>query len=601
VPGRLDRRLLAEVRGARRGLAIAVATGLGAAVCIVVQAGLLARIVDRALLHHAAVAAVTPELVGLGAAFVVRALLQLVGEIASQKSATTITSELRHELLDEAFRLGPAWLAGERTGELSLTATRGINALNTYFGRYLPQATVALITPVGILAWLAAVDWPSALILLGLLLVIPPVIAAFTKRARQEAARRWRSLASLSARMLELLQGLPTLRAFGRQEHGRREVAEATESLRRGTMRTLRVSFLSALSLDLLAGLGTGLVAMVLGLRLLHGDVSLSLAMAVLLVSPEVFAPLRRASAEYHASAEGKVAAERVLDVLAQSRRQATAPHERPTARWSLPRSGANPTLATPRTTGTAPELSRSTIELVEVGVRFAGGVRALSGVNLVIAPKEHVLVRGRSGTGKSTLLSVLLGFVTITSGRARIGGVDLGTLDAAGWRELRRQMAWVSPRPYVFRGTLEDNLRMGNPELGEAAIERVLQRCGLCRVVSRLPEGLATPVGEGGAALSTGERQLVALARALLTDAPLLLLDEPLAHLDEETAATVDANLASALDGRTVLWAGHHVPTRRHFDQVLDLPTSPAAADPTTHGHRAPPPLSRTGSLRSS
>ena len=206
-----------------------------------------------------------------------------------------MTSVLRRQMLRHALDLGPGWLAGERAGELSLAATRGTAALDAYFGRYLPQAVLAGLAPVGILAWVAWEDWVSMLVLLGLVALVPVAMVFFGRESAARTRQQWRRLSSLSARFLDLVRGLPTLRAFGREHHGRRQVAEATEGLRETTMGTLRVAFLSALALEFLAGIGVGLVAMVLGLRLRGGHVSLYPALAVLLVSPEVFLPLRRA------------------------------------------------------------------------------------------------------------------------------------------------------------------------------------------------------------------------------------------------------------------------------------------------------------------
>ncbi len=324
--GLLDARLTARVAATRRYLVVAVAVGLAATVCVVAQAVLLASVVSSTLLDHATLSDVTPRLVGMAAAFVARALCVWAGEAAAQRTSATVTSALRRQLLRQTLDLGPSWLAQERAGELSLTATRGVAALDAYFGRYLPQAVLAGLAPIAILAWVGWEDWVSMLVLAALVVLVPLSMVYFGRKAGRETHRQWRRLSSLSARFLDLVQGLPTLRAFGRQAHGRREVAASTEGLRQTSMTLLRVAFLSALAMEFLAGMGVGLVAMVLGLRLLGGTVSLSTALAVLLVSPEVFLPLRRAGAEFHASAEGQAAAERILDVLDLPTAAATSP-----------------------------------------------------------------------------------------------------------------------------------------------------------------------------------------------------------------------------------------------------------------------------------
>jgi thiol reductant ABC exporter CydD subunit len=546
----LDRRLAARVAVTRRYLVAAVVVGLAATVCVVVQAVLLATVVSDTLFHHATLSDVTPQLVGLAAAFGGRALCVWGGEAAAQRTSATVTSSLRRQLLRQTLDLGPSWLAGERTGELSLTATRGVAALDVYFGRYLPQAVLAALTPLALLVWVGWEDWVSLLVLVGVVALVPVAMVVFGRKAGQETHRQWRRLSSLSARFLDLVQGLPTLRAFGRQAHGRREVAESTEGLRRTSMRLLRVAFLSALAMEFLAGMGVGLVAMVLGLRLLGGTVSLFTALAVLLVSPEVFLPLRRAGAEFHASAEGQAAAERILDLL-----------DTP-----LPVVVPSPTSGP----GAAPDPAAAPVRLVGVTVAYAGRDRpVLDRFSLDLAPGEHVALLGPSGAGKSTVLGLLLGFVHPGDGVVMAGDVDLATVRAADWR---RHLAWVPQRPHLFAGTLADNLRLADASATDADLHRALAATGLAETVGELPAGLETVVGEGGISLSAGERQRLALARAVLRDAPLVLLDEPIAHLDATTEAELRASLGPWFEGRTVLVAAHRPSLVGRFDRVVDL-----------------------------
>ncbi len=552
--GLIDRRLAARVSATRRYLIVAVAVGLAGTVCVVAQAALLATAIERVLLHHATLADVTPQLVGLAAAFVARALCSWVGEAAAQRCGATVTSVLRRQLLRHALDLGPTWLAGERAGELSLAATRGTAALDAYFGRYLPQAVLAGLAPIGILAWVGWTDWVSLLILLGLVALVPVVMVLFGRRAAAETERQWRRLSSLSARFLDLVRGLPTLRAFGRSAQGRQEVAAATEGLRQTTMGTLRVAFLSALAMEFIAGIGTGLVAMVLGLRLLDGSVPLYTALAVLLVSPEVFLPLRRAGAEFHASTEGQAAAGRILDVLDEP-------------------------VTAPASAASAPPVPQPPLPLSMTGVTvtFAGRTApALDRFDLHLEAGEHVALIGPSGAGKSTVLAVLLGFVVPDAGTVAVAGTDLSTLEPAAWR---RQVAWVPQRPHLFGGTIADNLRLGDPEADTGQLHRVLAAVGLADLVAALPAGLDTAIGDGGLAVSAGERQRLAIARAALRDAPLVLLDEPVAHLDRATEGHLREALAPWLEGRTVLVAAHRPELVGRIDRTVVLDGDAAVA----------------------
>ena len=315
-PRLVDPELAARVPGLRRVAGIAVALAVLSAAAVIVQAVALADAVDRSLLHHAPLSSVTPAIIVVGVAILTRAALGAAADLSSLRTADRVVAALRHQLLRHALALGPGWLAGERPGELSLTATRGMRSLHTYYARYLPQAAAAAVIPVILLAWVATQDWLSCAVVIVLVLAVPVTMIAFGREATRRSERQWRRLGSLAGRVLQLVEGLPTLRAFGREGQGRREVEAATEGVRTATMRTLRVAFLSALSMDMIAGFGVGLVAMVLGLRLLWGELGLQTAMAVLLVAPEIFIPLRRAGAEFHASTEGQAAAARVVQVL---------------------------------------------------------------------------------------------------------------------------------------------------------------------------------------------------------------------------------------------------------------------------------------------
>jgi len=565
--GLIDRRLAARVSATRRYLLTAVGVGIASTASVVAQAILLASVVSSVVLHGATLGAVTPRLAGLAGAFAARALLGWAGEAAAQRTGASVTSTLRRQLLRHALDLGPVWLGGERAGELSLAATRGTSALTAYFGRYLPQAVLAALAPIGILAWVGVEDWPSFLILLGLVALVPVAMVYFGRESAARTRLQWRRLSSLSARFLDMLRGLPTLRAFGREAHGRREVAEATDGLRQTTLSTLRVAFASALALEFLAGIGTGLVAMVLGLRLLGGHASLYTAVAVLLVSPEVFLPLRRAGAEFHASAEGQAAADRILSVLDVE----TVPHE---GREDGRTEGARAPADLPhglRADGTGPR-DHATLSAHDVTVSFPGRAKpALGGFSIEVRDGEHLALVGPSGSGKSTAISLFLGFVRPTTGRVVVGGHDVALDEPALWRHL---LAWVPQHPHLLHGSIEDNLRIADPDASDARLTRAIELVGLSHTVHGLPNGLATVVGEGGVSLSAGERQRLALARAVVRDAPIVLLDEPAAHLDAHTESALRDTLGPWLESRAVLVAAHRPELVARLDRVVRLGT---------------------------
>jgi thiol reductant ABC exporter CydD subunit len=539
----------------------AVALAAISAVAIVVQAVALATVVDRSLLHHASLSSVTPALVVLGVAILARAALHGAGDLSALRAADRVVATLRRQLLGHALALGPGWLGGERPGELSLTATRGLRSLHTYYARYLPQAAAAAVIPLILLVWVGTQDWLAFVVVIALVLAVPVTMIAFGREANRRSERQWRRLGSLAGRVLQLVEGLPTLRAFGRESQGRREVEAATEGVRSATMRTLRVAFLSALSMDMIAGFGVGFVAMVLGLRLLWGELDLQTAMAVLLVAPEIFIPLRRAGAEFHASTEGQAAATRVVEVLATPVPSSTTA--------GLPGAGR-------------PDGGGGGLTIEGLGVHYEHRERAaLAHVSLHAPPGQRVALTGPSGSGKSTVLAALLRFVEPSEGSMAFDGGPSSAQAVATWRE---HFSWLPQRPHLFNATLADNLRLGAPEAPDEELRRVLEAVGLADLLANLPAGLLTAVGHDGLTLSSGERQRVALARALLRPAPVLLLDEPTAALDPPTVARLAPAIEPWLSGRTVVVAAHEPLLLPRFDLVMALPATvglPLAVSP--------------------
>jgi thiol reductant ABC exporter CydD subunit len=527
-----------------------VAAGLMGTAALVVQAVLLGAIVDRVLLQHADAAHTVPLLVGLGVAFAVRASAGWVGEVAAHRTSARVTSTLRRQLLTRAIALGPSWLSGERTGELTASVTQGIDALDGYFARYLPTAVLAALTPLVLLGYVVVSDWFSAVILLVTVAVIPLFMVLLGLEAARNAERQWTRLSGLAATFYDLLQGLPTLRAFGRADDGRRMLEQADAELRTETMSTLKVAFLSSLALETMASVGTALVALFLGLRLLHGTLPLGTALAILVLAPEIYLPLKRAGAEFHASAAGRAAAGRILDILDE----------------------ADGAVAATRTTmgRPVPDPRVHPIRLDRIRIHYPGrSLPVLDGVDLTVEPGQHLAVVGESGSGKSTLLSVLLGFTEPDDGTVWIGAERLRDCSARDWR---RQVAWVPQRPALVRGSLGDNLRLGNGDASDAEVSRAIERCGLDGLVGRLPKGLETPVGEGGLTLSAGERQRIAIGRAVLRDVPVVLLDEPTAHLDQAREDAMRAALEPWLEGRTVIMAAHRGGLVARVDRTVNL-----------------------------
>ncbi len=541
----LDPRLLRYARATRAYLVLSVALGTAAAGLITAQATLLADLITRAFLGGASLADLRTPMLLLLAVVAGRALVTWSQEVAAHRSSAAVKSRLRELLLRHAVRLGPSWLAGERGGELATVATRGIDALDGYFSRYLPQLVLAVMVPAAVGARILLGDWISALTV-ALTLPLIPVFAILVGLAAKRAMdRQWRTLSRLAGHFLDVVVGLPTLKVFGRAKAQAAVIREVTDRYRRATMSTLRVAFLSALVLELVSTISVALVAVSIGLRLVDGKIGLRTALLVLILAPEAYLPLRQVGAQYHASVEGLTAAERIFEVI-----------ETP-----LPASGTQ--------TG-VPDPAAATIRLDGVTVAYDGrDGPTLDGYSLAVRPGETVALTGPSGAGKSTVLAVLLGFVRPDAGRITVGGTDLADLDPDAWRA---KIAWMPQRPYLFAGTVADNIRLGHPDASDEEIRRAARSAFAEEFVDALPLGFATPLGERGTGLSAGQRQRIALARVFLRDAPLVLLDEPTSGLDAESEAAVIEAVRRLAAGRTVVLVAHRPALAAFADRVVEV-----------------------------
>lgn len=540
-----NRWLSAQRRFAGPALNLAVGLGLAGGFLLIWQAWLLARVVNGAAIEGVPLAELWPWLWPLLGVFALRAAIAWASEQVAFTAAARVKLALREQLYRHLQALGPVYLQGERSGELSGLLVDGVEKLEAYYARYLPQMALIALVPLAILAFVFPLDWISGLVMLLTAPLIPLFMILIGKGAERLNRKQWRELARMSAHFLDVIQGLTTLKLFNASRREARVIAAISDAHRLSTMRVLRVAFLSSLVLEFFATVSIAVVAVLIGFRLLWGDMTFLHGFFVLLLAPEFYLPLRQMGTYYHARMEAIAAAERIIEVL----------------ETEVPAAPADPVAV--------PEKGPFGIRFDGVSFDYPGGRAALTRTSFRIAPGERVALVGPSGSGKSTTVNLLLGFLRPTGGRILINEQELARMDHTAWLH---QVAWVPQRPRLFHGTVLDNIRLGRPEAGMAEVQEAARQAHAEEFIERLPQGYDSPIGEGGQGLSGGEIQRLALARAFLKEAPLVVLDEPTASLDPESEALVQAAIERLAVGRTLLVVAHRLATVRHTDRILVL-----------------------------
>ena len=558
--------------GVRTLLVGSVLLGIVTALVVIVQAVLIAGILADVIINGLDLAQVGGRLAWLAGVIAVRAALAWASQELAGRSASTVTAGLRRDLLVHASGLGPRWRSGGNAGELAVLATTGIESLHDYVARYLPQVVLSAVIPLIMLCYLFTADLTSALIVLFTLPLIPLFMALVGWYTDRQTRAKWASLSRLAGHFTDVVAGLPTLKVFGRARAQAQAVRTVTEDYRQASMVTLRVAFLSSMVLELLASLSVALVAVAIGLRLVYGDLTLQVGLAVLILAPEAYLPLRQLGTQFHAAADGVAATATVLAIL-----------DTP-----LPPRGERTDVPA------VPGLLLDDVVVGEPGERGTVGP-----LTLHVPAGRITVVTGDSGVGKTTLLQLLAGVQRPTAGVVRIEPgpgdhpddhrVDLAEVDPGTWRS---QLAWAGQGAALQAGSIRDNLALGNPDVSDAELRAALRAADATTFVDELPAGWDTTLGEGGAGISQGQRQRLALARALARPAGLVLLDEPTAALDEDTEQRVLAGIGRAVAGRTVVLVTHRPAPLVLADQVVALRATPAPAPaepPVTAGEAEP------------
>lgn len=544
-----DPRLLRYARSARGPIAVTALLGTLTALLVLAQALFISAALSPVVSGTASLTDVWPYIAGIAAVFACRALIVAAREAVSTRAAAAAVRELRGRVVDASVTLGPRWRATKGAETTTLLST-GLEDLRPYFVSFLPQLVlVCTVTPAALGVILLLDFWSAltALLVIPLIPIFMILIGRFTQAASED---KLASMKRLTAQLLDLMSGLPTLRGLGREKAPRTHLHALGAANTKATMATLRVAFLSGGVLEFLTTLSVALVAVEVGMRLVFGDISLFHGLAVIMLAPEVFEPLRQVGAQFHASANGVTASKAAFDIIEEAE-----------------------AVASPGT-DVCPDMARTDIVLDGLGVR-ARGAWAPAPTSGVIAPGIVTALCGPSGAGKSTIIACLLADMTPDAGRVVLrpsasssesGESVLSDIDPAAWR---RQISWVPQSPTLVPGTILDN--MGNLPLDD--LNDAAAATGFDDVLASAPDGWNTAIGSGGVGLSVGQRQRLALTRALAAHSQVVILDEPTAHLDAVSEETVVRAIDAMRDsGRTVIVIAHRAAMMEAADAVIDV-----------------------------
>jgi len=544
----IDRRLTELIKPHRAPFFQSLLAGTLSSFMLVGQAALLSRIIDGAFVKKSAPGALSAPLLFFALFSLLRMLFSWLAQNRAKEGTVRIKQELFTRLCAGTGSLGPQFAGSVRSGSLSTTLTKGVEALDQYFSQYMPQLYFALATPLLILAAVMTADPVSALTLLLSAPLIPLFMVLIGKSAGAMTDRQWNTMSRMSGYFLDMLQGLTTLKLFARSREQRRAIEEAGESFRHATMQVLKIAFLSSLALELTGTIGMAVIAVGIGMRLLEGQLAFQAALFVLLLTPDFYLPLRQLGLKFHAGKEGVSASKEIFALLDRVS--------------GLPPSGSNE----------LPEqlLRNHDIVFDKVSYTYPGAAApALKQLTCTFPAGRTTAITGPSGAGKSTMASLLLRFMEPSEGSVKIAGNPIDTLSGNSWLQ---HLSWVPQQPFLFNGSIRENLRLAKPGAGEDELNEAISMAGLGDLVQGMPEGLDTKIGEQGTRLSGGEAQRIALARAFLKNAPVLVLDEPTSNTDPLLERSLRAAMKTLMRGRTVIIIAHRQETVRDADSIIVL-----------------------------
>ncbi|OZQ79079.1 thiol reductant ABC exporter subunit CydD [Paenibacillus odorifer] len=490
-------------------------------------------------------------------AFLVRHACAMLMSRVSYRFAEATGSTMRREMMDKLFQLGPRMVGGRGTGDLVTLVLEGVTKFRTYLEAIIPRMVGMSVTPILVLIYVFTMDTTSGIILTVTMPIIIVFMILIGMTARKQMDRQLKSYRTLSNHFVDSLRGLETLKFLGRSRSHSDSIATVSDRYRSATMRTLRVAFLSSFALDFFTMLSVASVAVSLGLRLVNEQMTLVTGLTILILAPEYFLPVRLVGSDFHATLDGKEAAEAMKSIIDQDEVKAEV-------------IGPNGNLSVGSAAKTSEQIftwhENSVLTLNDVSVKYEeAGLSSLEALNLQFKGASKIGIIGESGAGKSTLVDILGGFLHPTSGSITVNSTTVSALTDEAWR---KQTSYIPQRPYIFSGTLADNIRFYYPEASMEAVAAAVKATGLSGLVDTLPHGLDEMIGGGGRSFSGGQEQRVALARALLSSRPIMLLDEPTAHLDIETEYELKETMVPLFEGKLVFLATH----RLHWMLDMDI-----------------------------
>lgn len=556
----IDRPLFSLLKKERMSFYSSILSGVISAGMLIAQAHYLSQLIDQLFIRSASLESLMTPLLLFALFSILRMGLGWYSHAQANRATIAIRGSLTRRLLEKVGKLGPVFTRNVQSGQLNTTLIKGVESLDPYFSQYIPQLFFALYTPLLIVAAIFPSDYVSAIILLLSAPLIPLFMILIGKSASAMTEKQWKTMSRMSGYFLDVMQGLPTLKLFAQSRRQHDAIEKSGEEFRHATMRVLRVAFLSSLTLELVGTIGTAIIAVGIGLRLMNGTISFQHAFFVLLLTPDFYLPLRQLGTKFHAGMEGVTASKEIFGILNQpgpdtaTTTTQPAPHEEP----------AYNEFATP-----APaHIATLPLTFTAISCTYPGAtVPALNDVSFTIPAGKTTAIIGPSGAGKSTIINLILRFLEPTAGTITIGTTALSAINRESWHQ---QISWVPQHPYLFNASLRQNIMIASPDAPAPALQKALQLSALNELIASLPDGLDTIIGEQGARLSGGEAQRVALARAFLKNAPLLILDEPTSHTDPNLEAELRTSISALMQNRTTIIIAHRLETIKAAEQII-------------------------------